>query len=346
MIWLVTGMSLVTLLIFPEQCRTGGTNGVFLCIQVLIPSLFPFMVLSSFIVCSGLSSKVPSWAGSLTQVIFGLPKDSFAVIILSLIGGYPVGAKGINSLYKEGRISAKQAERMAMFCVASGPGFLVTYTGCSMLGSKQTGYILLVSQVLTFIALGVIARFAVQKEVESEEKVNGNIHKRTGNALVVSVSEAIRACGFMCALVVLFGAVCEIYLYITEGVPTLRFITAVLEITNGIKFLAEGYSVVLISAMCGFGGICVHFQIFTMLGEIRISKVKFYIFRVAGGLLNALFTCILLRIFPQTQGVFSTVNKTQPAFNKGITGCVFLIICCVVFLASIKSANIKPRKSR
>ncbi len=346
MLWITTGLVLATLLIFPEQCRAGAANGVFLCIQVLIPSLFPFMVLSSFIVCSGMASKVPRCIETLTKGLFGLPKDCFAVILLSVLGGYPVGAKGINTLYCENKINNKQAEQMSMFCVASGPGFIVTFVGCSMLGNRNIGYILLTSQIISFLILGIIARFAAKGSSDYTGEFKKNSKTSIGSALITSVSEAIKSCGYMCALVVLFGALCEILLYITEDIPNLSWTVALIEITNGIKILAQGYSVLLISAMCGFGGLCVHFQIYALLGEIKISKIKFTIFRVLGALLNTIFTYILLRIFPQTESVFSTIGKSEPAFNKGITGCIFLIICCVVFLISLKSTNIKPHKTR
>lgn len=334
------------LLIFPTQCRAGAANGVFLCIQVLIPSLFPYMVLASFVSCSGIASKIPDSFGKITRALFGLPKESFVAIVLSLIGGYPVGAKSISSLLSENRITEKQAERMSMFCVAAGPGFLVTYIGCAMLGNPLAGYILLISQVLSFFILGMISKFAVKDNDCVGSVALGKTSVSIGNALVNSVSDAIRSCGLMCAMVVLFGSICEIFLYLTASVPDLSWITAIIEITNGTKILAQGYSLVLISAMCGFGGLCVHFQVFVLLGKIRISKGRFLLFRIMQSFLSTVFTYTLLKLFPKTQSVFSTVEKTAPALNKGITGCVFLIICCVVFLASLKTTNANPRKSR
>ncbi len=346
LMWLITGISLAILLIFPTQCRAGAANGVFLCIQVLIPSLFPFMVLSSFIVHSGIASKLPNVVEKFTKCIFGLPKESFAVILLSMTGGYPVGAKGINSLYKENKITMAEAEQMSMFCVAAGPGFLVTYLGCSMLRSPQTGYILLISQTLSFLLLGIISKYTVKDKHRKTLNTAVKTELYEESSIVTSVNEAIRSCGYMCALVVLFGAICEIFLCMTEGTPQLKWITAVIEITNGIKILSAEYSVLLMSAMCGFGGLCVHFQVFALLGNIKISKAKFFIFRIFQTLLNTLFTYLLLKVFPNTAEVFSTVEKSTPKFNSSITGCIFLIICCVAFLLSLKEISRTHIKKR
>ncbi|MBQ2944779.1 MAG: hypothetical protein IJD93_08850 [Ruminococcus sp.] len=336
LMWLLTGLALAALLVFPTQCRAGAASGVFLCIQVLIPSLFPFMVLSSFVVSSGLISHVPSFIEKLTQLLFSLPKESLMVILLSLIGGYPVGAKGISNLHKNRIITDKQAEKMSMFCVASGPGFLVTYLGCAMLRSPKSGYILLVSQTISFIVLGMTTKLLNKEKTITQKKTERKSQDSRSDALVTSVKEAITSCGYMCAFVVLFAAICEIFIYLTEGSPKLLWITGVLEITNGTKLLCTNHSLILISALCGFGGLCVHFQVFTMLGDIKIRKYLFFLFRILSTLINGVITYLLLKIFPITASVFSTIEHTEPSTNKGITGCVFLIICCVVFLFSLK----------
>ncbi len=337
MMWLLTGLCLALLLVFPTQCRAGAASGVFLCIQVLIPSLFPFMVLSSFVVSSGLASRVPRFAEYLTKILFSLPKESFAVILLALTGGYPVGAKGIQCLRNEGKITQEQAERMSLFCVASGPGFLVTYIGCSMLRNPKSGYILLVSQVTAFLLLGFVTKFLAKDNVLStKETEKTEINK---NALVNSLKDAINSCGYMCALVVLFASVCEIFIYITKGEPRLLWITGLIEITNGTKYLSSEYSLSIISALCGFGGLCVHLQIFGIIGNIKIRKSLYFLFRILSGILNGAFTYALVKAFPQAESVFSTVESTTPSMNKGITGTIFLIICCVTFLFSLKGAG-------
>lgn len=45
----------IMLLIFSKECADGAFSGIEMCINVLIPSLFPFMAVSSFTVKSGIS---------------------------------------------------------------------------------------------------------------------------------------------------------------------------------------------------------------------------------------------------------------------------------------------------
>ncbi len=337
-IWLCVCITLATLLIFPKECRNGGTNGTYLCIQVLIPSLFPFMVLSSFIVQSGLSSSVPKWAGKVTEHIFNLPGCCAYVILLALIGGYPVGASGIKSLWKQKLITNKQARQMSLFCVASGPGFLVTYIGAVMTRSLRTGYILLASQTVAVLVLGILAGIFANKNETIDTDAKSKVKITAASALVPSVTNAIKACTLMCALVVLFSAASEVLITLIKDNPSVKWIVAIFEITNGVKILSQGYPTAMLSAACGFGGLCVHFQVFSQLRGIGIPKLLFMLFRILQGILSGACTYILLKFFPVSQAVFSTVEKAEGKLNNTTAGCIVLVLCCCAFLISLKSS--------
>lgn len=335
-LWLAVMLALSILLIFPTECRAGATNGVFLCLQVLIPSLFPFMLLSDFFVTSGLCAYIPNFIGKAVGCIFGLPSASSAVILLSLVGGYPVGAKGIRSLYDKGLINKCEAQRMAMFCIGAGPGFLVTYLGTVMLGNTALGYILLCSQTISILILGIVSRFLVKCPEKSDNK---DIKRKLsiGVSLITSVTNTIKTSALMCALVVVFAILCEVILGFTDETSVVRPLISLLEISTGVKILAHGSSPLVIAFACGFGGICVHLQAFILLGDIRISKIRFCFFRLLQGTLATFFTYILLAIFPQSIEVFSTIQSADPVLYKSITGCVLLVICCAVYLISVRN---------
>ena len=82
------------ILLFPNDVRNGASNGISYCLYTLVPSLFPFMVLSSFIIHSGISKFIGKLLQPVIQFLFYLPGSAGSVIIMSMIGGYPVGARG------------------------------------------------------------------------------------------------------------------------------------------------------------------------------------------------------------------------------------------------------------
>ncbi len=127
------------ILLFPNDVRNGASSGISYCLYTLVPSLFPFMVLSSFIIHSGISKFIGKLLQPVIQFLFYLPGSAGSVIIMSMIGGYPVGARGCMSLLEQGAITQKQAQRMLYFCVNAGPAFIISVVG-STIAAKCTDW--------------------------------------------------------------------------------------------------------------------------------------------------------------------------------------------------------------
>ena len=340
--WTSVCLILATLLIFPVECRNGGSNGMYLCIQVLIPSLFPFMVLSGFIIKSGLYLKIPKSIAKPFSRLFGLSESCAIITFLTLIGGYPVGATSISAMKKEGSLNNKECEQLAMFCVCSGPGFLVTYIGSVMTRNLKLGYILYLSQIISVFILGFIARFTTSQKIVQTHYINPENPLKLKEGLVFSVDSAIIACSKICALIVIFSAVTEVFCTLLNSSPYFMCLTALIEITNGTKILADGYPTYILAFACGFGGICVHMQIFSSLKGIKYSKVNFYIFRILQGFICSFLSFILIRIFPITKSVFSTISEAKPVLYTTSVGCIFLILTCIAFILCTHNKSNRP----
>lgn len=339
LLWSAVLSLLALLLIFPKDIRNGGTNGAFLCIQVLIPSLFPFMVLSDFTVRSGLSERIPKIFGFIPKVLFALPKETFPVILLSLIGGYPVGARGIKALCEKGLIDEVQAKRMSLFLIGAGPGFLLTFMGGVMLRDTKSGYILLTSQTLTIILTGTLLRFFCKKNNRLIKSSTIKREKINSECLVESVSSTVKSMANLCGLVVLFSAFCEVYLSVFGGNQFLRPLCAFFEITTGSKILAEGYSLPLISFFTAFGGFSVHLQIFSLLSPLKVSKLKFFLTRLISAFLSMGITRFILRIFPRSEAVFSSIESPRASLSGSVFGSVMLILFSILFILSLRKQN-------
>lgn len=160
------------LLIFPAQAAHGAENGLRYSLSILIPSLYPFMVLSVFVVKSGLSERLGRVLEKPTQALFRLPGNAVASVIMSIIGGYPAGARSAAALYESGAITQEQVERMMCFCVNAGPSFVITAVGIGFLKSAQAGNILFVSQLVSFFAMGILSGIFCRRSAEPAQQKN------------------------------------------------------------------------------------------------------------------------------------------------------------------------------
>ena len=75
----------------PQASATGVTTGIKFCIDILIPSLFPFLVIVSLIIKTGISEQIGKLFSPIIKFLFGLPSYTATTIFLGLIGGYPTG---------------------------------------------------------------------------------------------------------------------------------------------------------------------------------------------------------------------------------------------------------------
>ena len=104
------------LLLLPEVSAQAARDAMLLCAQTLIPSLFPFFVLSSLLIACGASELLSALLSPLMRPLFGLSGAGAAALALGLCGGYPVGARTAAELVENGALSRDEGERLLAFC--------------------------------------------------------------------------------------------------------------------------------------------------------------------------------------------------------------------------------------
>ena len=126
----------VILLKFPEATGQGITNGIDLCLGTLLPSLLPFTVVSSMIVNLDILNLSEKVFDKISYALLRLPGKSIGIVLLSFLGGYPIGGQIIKELCQRNELSKEEGKRLLLFCVNPGPAFVISSVGFYMLGSK------------------------------------------------------------------------------------------------------------------------------------------------------------------------------------------------------------------
>lgn len=327
------------LLAFGKYSATGALQGLYMCGQVLIPSLFPFMVLANFTVKSGISEYMGKYLSGVTKTIFGVSGQCGTTILLSFIGGFPVGARGIASLYESGKISEKESEKLAYSLVCAGPGFLIVFIGTTLLNSIEIGICILVSLIISVIILGFVNKLIFIKEnsFSSDKEIKQN-HLPFSDALIISVRDCTYAMIEMCGIVVIFSALISISEYLFSNLPHLyTYIATLLEVTTASKILSGSGNILLLAFAVGFGGLSVHFQIFQALKNIPLNKGLFTIFRLLQGIITAVFSFLFMKIFNISVPVYSSVSNADFTLSTSVAGSILLLLTGMCFLYTFKS---------
>ena len=136
----------------------AAREGVTLCLQTVLPSLFPFFVLSSLLVQSDVPRLLSRAMAGVMYPLFGVSGAGASALILGLLGGYPVGARTVAELYGRGEIAREEAEQLLAFCNNSGPGFFLGVCGTAVFGSARAGAYLYLIHVGAALVTGVLLR--------------------------------------------------------------------------------------------------------------------------------------------------------------------------------------------
>lgn len=349
------------LLLYPGQVRDAVGGSILYCLTVLIPSLFPFMALTSFAVNSSVGEICGRGLGFLSRRLFCLPGVCALPILMSFIGGYPAGAKGASLLLAQGKITGEQAGRMMLFCVNPGVAFVVTFLGGSVLHSFRAGWLLFFAVTLSGVLLGVLTGllpfFRNPEDALSSipEKPKPEERSTNAGALIQSVSDASSSVTAMCACIVLFSGInamlhgSGIYQALVRllsrigpftSLESAAVVSFLWEVTGGVGdasrfrvgpgFFAFGLA---------FGGLCVHLQVFSVfsgLPQFPVKKWKFFLFRVFHGLLSSLLWWGLSRFFPQssaqTAAYFENAGYSFGGTSGTLAGGLSLLLMCAAFL--------------
>lgn len=334
---LISGIGFFVLLfVFSEKFLEGLNSGLVNCVGIVIPSVFPFLIASSLAGSGEFPKKLKSLLNPVTRFLFRQPAGSITAIFLGLFGGYLSGAKAVQSLCSKGALNKSQADRLMLFCVNAGVGFSVNAVGNAMLCSREAGRVLLWSLCVSSLITGILSGF-----LPEDNNKNNNYSIKTPlpfsvafvNGVTSASQSMLAACGFV-ALFSGIGAVADAYI----KNETLRLtLSCLLEVTKGCADITGKASLPVIAAVCAFGGICVHLQIFSMVREINIPR--FYLFRIIHALTAYIICRIILYFHPIERAVFLALSENAEVFSFSAPAAISLLF--LSFLLILDLDNIK-----
>ena len=319
---------------YTQECADGIKKGMLFCIEVLVPSLYTFMALSSAVIRSGVAVSITRPFGRIARLLFRLPPSGLAVILLSILGGYPVGSRCAAMLFEQGSISRSDAQKVANIAVCAGPGFLINYIGSALLGNRQIGIILLCAEITGVLFIGVIVGWTMPSTPLPHPHPSKAALSR--NLLIASVTDASRSTFHMCGMVVICTAMIAVIGKVSPDKSITDIASALIEITEGCHRMCGSYPIYLIAFFIGFGGISVHLQAYAGMGELHANKGLFFLYRIIQGIITAAAAYSYLMIFRVDQGVFnSTDADLTVAKSATLAGSAALVLSSLCFIGSI-----------
>lgn len=318
--------------ISPETVIGGVSNGLKLCAVSIIPSLFPFIVLSDYLIRSRSVEIFGRFLEPVTKAVFRLPGSAGCAVIMSLVGGYPVGAGMIVKLLENGSISQNQAKRMMLFCVNAGPAFVIGTVGTVMFSNRKAGTILYLSMIVSALVMGAFFRFFDSSALEIRTKMP----EFKSGVLNQSVTNSINSMFNLCAWVVLFSCVNALLESFSIPDSVMMWIKMITEVTGGCIAASGKYPVSVQALIMGWAGLSVHCQLLPYIKETQVKYLHFILSRLFHGALSATIAKFLFWLFPCQTSVFSTNTEVLPQlYSVSVPAAVATVILAVMLAAEI-----------
>ena len=246
-------------LILDSQCAAqSARDALELCAQVLVPSLFPLLVLGAMLVPCLASIRIPILAR-----VLGIPAGAEGIWLLGALGGFPVGAASIAQSVQGGALSKNDGERMLGVCSLCGSAFLFGVLP-QFLPTAEVAAIFVI-QLETSLLLGAFW----------PGSANGSLSPVSKSVtLPEAVLRGIHAILNLCAWVTRAGVVAGFlrrWLFPLLPEPMGTICTGLLELTSGIFALPEKGRFLLATLFVCFGGVSVLLQIGGLAAEAGLS---------------------------------------------------------------------------
>ena len=260
------------LLLCSADAAQAVRDALALCVQSVIPALFPFFVVSSLFIDLGCAAVLGRSLAPIMRRLFGVSGAGGTAFLLGIIGGYPVGGRTAGELYRSGQCEREECERLLAFCNNAGPSFILGIAGLGCFGSVRVGAWLYLIHVGAAVMVGLLFR-STSRQMGRPEKTET---PRWADALIEAVRGGAMSMVNICAFVVFFLVILRLFSRFT-GIQH-GAILGIVEMTNGILRLAnDRRGFIWAAGLLGWGGLSVHCQTAAVLSGSDLSLKRYFI---------------------------------------------------------------------
>lgn len=292
------------MLVSPKAVFAGASEGLLLWFQIILPTLFPFLLVTNLLLVTGNMHLINAAFGSFLTRVFGVsPNGSFAVVT-GFLCGYPMGAKTAADLSESGYISREEGRYLLSFCNNSSPVFILNYVVWKTLETDA----LLIPTLLILMLSPVLVSFFTRTCFLHKKHGFQNL-KKTGfsksswsfqdidHCIMDSFETLVKVGGY----IILFSVFLSLFGSLPVDIPGISALLPLLEVTNGLVLLREMHLPlhILYPAVLGltsFGGFCAAAQTQCMVHKAGFPILPYLTQKLAAALTASLLGSLYLYI--------------------------------------------------
>lgn len=279
----------------PGICLSYALHGLTIWYQKMVPSLLPFMILSSMMISMNLSETCSMLIHPITNMVLRCRKNVSYAILIGFLCGFPMGAKVTVQLLKENKISLPEARYLLAFCNNLGPVYMLSFL-IPVLNLSNKKLILFGMYGLPFL-YGIILRYTYyRKSFDPNDMVCEHRKLHMCNKLLDSLDDSIQnsisAISMLCGYMILFNMLNILPYFIFHKKAGIW--APLLEITGGI-LLNDHMPALWILIILPFGGLSCIAQTNSIIKESPLSLKEYLIHKSILTAITTLYYMIVMK---------------------------------------------------
>lgn len=281
-------------ILYAKAIKQAMLQTLSFCVRSLVPTLFPYMILSSLLMRIFTDYQPPGVISG-SQERKGMRLSPYLAFIIGSLCGFPVGAQVLVDLYNCGEINKNELRRLFPLCNQCSLAFVVLGIGRDLLVSSSIGFYLYFIMIASAALVSLL--FPSKKSKESIEIRNSaQIARRS---FVSIVRDATLATLYTIGFLLLFSIPIALIGHFSQNNLLSLLLTIPLEFTGAcrlaISTIAASSPLLLptLAFILSFGGICVGMQSELIVQVAGIGMSDYY----PRKLLQGLFAFLIALLF-------------------------------------------------
>ncbi len=259
--------------------------------NTLIPSLFIMLVISNYILENNLIDFSHLKLTYLNK-LFNTNSSALLLIFFMILLGSPSSIILINNYVYQNKINKVMAIRLICCTSIISPSYIIGVCGVNLFNSNEMGLFLWLIQILSCLILLILTR-------TTKIEVNNNISTKKytiKKALLNSSLSLLLIGGYLMIFLAFFNLVTG---YFSENIQLFsayffEFSLAIINIdTLNINLLTKS---LLLTATLAFSGICMHYQIFSVITEFKLNYLKFLLYKILQTIIATLLIYLIFQL--------------------------------------------------
>ncbi len=276
------------LLIFPEITVSYAYQGLVQWATRMVPTLFPFMMISSMMIYTGIDMYLVKLLRPVLQPLFPCTSNGLYAIFMGFLCGFPMGAKSSCDLRKNKKITKTEAEYLLSFCNNIGPTYFlgVVFPILQVCGYNQKIPFLFGIYMIPLI-YGIILGRIQKKSSKSHDEMENLEPLEPPKGIAITTALRVSCFNSIQSILLLGGYVTFVNAF--RIIPDIMGVSSkasaivgsFLEIIHGIPgiyvntHISPAWKAFWIMVSLSFSGICCMLQTSSIIIEEELSMKKY-----------------------------------------------------------------------